>query len=78
MLQNSGKQILHSLPKNESKHFLKSVVYCIIPLSSAPMMSFLSYVAACDFIDFGIFEFCSSWTSQFLPIHEKDEKLFVF
>ena len=25
--------------------------------------------------DFVIFEFCSSWTSHFFPIHEKDGKL---
>ena len=26
--------------------------------------------------DFGIFECCSGWTSQFFPIHEKDGKIF--
>ena len=35
--------------KQSSKHFLKSVVYCIIQLSSLPMKSFLSYAVACDF-----------------------------
>ena len=49
-----------------------------ISLLSLPMKSFLSYFVACDFKDFGIFECCSSWTSQFLPIHEKDEKLSFF
>ena len=48
---NSGKQFLHSLLKDESKHFLKSVVYCIIPLSSLSMVSFLSYVVAFDFTE---------------------------
>ena len=43
--------MLHSLQKDESKHFLKSVVYCIIQLSSLPMKSFLSYVVACDFTE---------------------------
>ena len=51
MQQKSGKQILHSLPKDESKHFLKSVVFCIIPLSSLSMKSFLSYVVACNFTE---------------------------
>ena len=51
MQQNSGKQIFHSLLKDESKHFLKSEVFCIILLSSVPMKSFLSYVVACDFTE---------------------------
>ena len=28
--------------------------------------------------DFGIFKCCSSWTSQFFPIHDKDGKLVFF
>ena len=44
--------------KSVSDHFgtscikgLKSVVYFIIPLSSLPMTSFLSYVVACNFTE---------------------------
>ena len=50
MQQNSAKQILHSFPENESKHFLNQW-YLHMPLSSLPMKSFLSYVAACDFTE---------------------------
>ena len=51
MQQNLGKQIMHSLPKDESKHFLNQWYFNIIPLSSLPMKSFLSYVIACAFTE---------------------------
>ena len=59
MQQNSAKQILHSFPKNESKHFLNQW-YLHMPLSSLPMKSFLSYVAACDFTENKLHHICAA------------------
>ena len=57
-MQQIRENILRSLPKDENKRFFKSVVYCIIPLSSLPVKSYLCYVAACNFTEKQLHHFC--------------------